>query len=52
MIIDFKKSKHHFDAVTVNSKELERVDSVKVLGVTITSTLQWNCHIADVNQKG
>ena len=51
LIIDFKKSKHHFDAVTVNSKELERVDSVKVLGVTITSTLQWNCHIADVIKK-
>ena len=29
LIIDFKKSKHHFDAVTVNSKELERVDSVR-----------------------
>ena len=33
---DFKKVKHHFDAVTVNSQELERVDSVKLLGVTIT----------------
>jgi len=28
LVIDFKKVKHHFDAVTVNSQELERVDSV------------------------
>ena len=28
LVIDFKKVKHHFDAVTtVNSQELERVDS-------------------------
>ena len=51
LVIDFKKVKHHFDAVTVNSQELERVDSVKLLGVTITNTLQWNCHVLDVIQK-
>ena len=47
LVIDFKKVKHHFDAVTVNSQELQRVDSVKLLGVTITNTLQWNCHVLD-----
>lgn len=46
-----KKAKHHFDAVTVNSKEIDRVDSVKLLGVTITSTLQWNCHVLEVIKK-
>ena len=51
LVIDFNKVKHHFDAVTVNSQELERVDSVKLLGVSITNTLQWNCHILDVIQK-
>ena len=51
LIIDFKKVKHHFDPVTLNSLELERIDSVKLLGVTITNTLQWNCHVLDVNQK-
>ena len=35
----------------MNSQELERVDSVKLLGVTITNTLQWNCHVLDVIQK-
>ena len=51
LVIDFKKVKHHFDAVTVNFQELERVDSVKLLGVTITNTLQWNCLVLDVIQK-
>ena len=51
LVIDFKKVKHHFDAVTVNSQELERVDSVKLIGITITNTLQWNCHVLDVIQK-
>ena len=31
--------------------ELERVNSVKVLDVTIAGTLQWNCHISDVLKK-
>ena len=51
LVIDFKKVKHHFDAVTVNSQELEHVDSVKLLGVTTTNTLQWNCHVLDVIKK-
>ena len=51
LVIDFKKVKHHFDVVTVNSQELERVDSVKLLGVTITNKLQWNCHVSDVIKK-
>ena len=42
---------HHFDTVTVNSQELERVYSVKLLGVTITNMLQWNCHVLGVIQK-
>ena len=35
----------------MNSKEIDRVDSVKLLGVTITSTLQWNCHVLEVIKK-
>ena len=51
LLIDFKRTQHQFDVITVNSKELERVNSVKLLGVTIASTLQWNCHISDVLKK-
>ena len=51
LIIDLKKAKHHFDAVTVNSKEIERVDSLTLLGVTITSMLQWNFHVLEIIKK-
>jgi hypothetical protein len=46
MVIDFKKEKHQFDTITVNCKELELVSSAKVLGVTISNSLQW------VNKEG
>lgn len=49
LVIDFKEVKHHFDAVTVKSQELQRV---KLLGVTITNTLRCSCrHILEVIQK-
>ena len=52
LLVDFKRPKHQFDEITVNSKELELVNHAKVvLGVTISSTLQWNCHISDVIKK-
>ena len=32
-------------------KELEVVDSVKLLGVTMSSSLSWNLHIHEVIKK-
>ena len=49
--IDFKRSKEQFDAPNVNTKELEQVDSVKVLGVTISNTLKCNCHVSELIKK-
>ena len=51
LIIDFKKSKHRFNSISVDSKELESGDYAKILGVTIASTLQWNYHIHEVIRK-
>ncbi len=48
MVIDFKRQKQQFDAITINSKELELVSSAKVLGVIISSSLQWVDHINEV----
>ena len=48
---DFKKSKHQFNSISVNSKELELVDRAKILGVTIASTLLWNYHIHELIRK-
>ncbi len=51
MVIDFKKVKHHFHTISVNSKELELVDSVKILGITISNSLQWFNHVNEVVKK-
>ena len=51
LLIDFKRPKHQFDAITVRSKELELVNHATVLGVTVSGTLQWNYHISYVIKK-
>jgi hypothetical protein len=43
--------KQQFDAITINSKELELVSSAKVLGVIISSSLQWVDHVNEVIKK-
>ena len=47
IVNDFKRQKQQFDAITINSKELELVSSAKVLGVIISCSLQW---VDDVNE--
>ena len=49
--IDFKRPKEQFDALNVNSKEPEQVDSIKLLGVTVSNTLKWNCHVSELIEK-
>ena len=39
------------DQVTVNGKEIELVDSAKLLEVTISNNLTWNAHIKEVIKK-
>ena len=49
--IDFKRPTQQFNVPTVNSKEIEQVDSIKMLGITISNTLQWNYHISEIIKK-
>ena len=42
---------HDFDPMIVGRKELEVVDSVKLLGVTISSSLSRNLHVDEVIKK-
>ena len=51
MTIDFKKQKHSFDPITVEGMEFKVVNHARILGVTISNTLQWNDHISDVISK-
>ena len=47
--ISFSQEPVSLDPVTVNGKEIELVDSAKLLGVTISNNLTWNANIKEVN---
>ena len=40
-----------FDPVVVNGKELEVVNCIKLLGLTISNNLTWNAHLDEVIKK-
>ncbi len=48
-----KEPNHHYDlqAITVDGKDIERVDHVKLLGVTVSSNLTWNMHGDNLTAK-
>ena len=49
--ITFSKNPSVLDPLIVNGKEVETVDNVKLLGVTMSSDLTWNAHIEEVIKK-
>ena len=51
MRIDFKRNTHNFPPIVINGKELSVSNSVKILGVTISSDLKWNDHISECIRK-
>lgn len=40
LVIDLKKSKHRFNSISVDTKELELVVHAKILGLSITSNVK------------
>lgn len=51
LTLDFKKIKQSFAPITINGLDLDLVNEVKILGVTITDNLLWNNHISDIIKK-
>ena len=51
MVIAFKKQKHSFDPISLDGKELDIVNNVKILGLTICNNLLWNDHINNIVNK-
>ena len=45
------KSDQIFDPVKVNDINLEVVDTVKLLGVNLSSDIRWNTHISEIISK-
>ena len=51
MPISFTKSQQEFEPILINGDALEVVDSVKLLGLNISSDLTWNIHINEIVKK-
>ena len=51
MPISFTKSEQEFEPILINGDALEVVDSVKLLGLNISSDLTWNIHINEILKK-
>ena len=49
--ISFAKNEPEFDPIWVNRQTLETVNSVKLLGLHISSDLKWNVHVSDLVRK-
>eukprot|EP00061_Rhincodon_typus_P001848 g15948.t1 len=45
LIIDFRKKGGEYAPIYINGTEVERVESVKFLDVTITGNLSWTSHV-------
>ena len=45
MRMSFTKSKQEFEPILINNDALEAVDSVKLLGLNISSDWTWNIYI-------
>ena len=49
--ISFAKNEPEFDPIWVNRQTLETVNSVKLLGLNISSNLKWNAHVSELVRK-
>ena len=47
----FSRNPEAFDLVSIDDKEIEVVNSAKLLGITISDNLTWNAHINELVKK-
>ena len=52
MRISFTKSQQEFEPILINGDALEVVNSVKLLGLNISSDLTWNIYINETVKTG
>ena len=54
MVISFSK-RYDFNSslpnICIDNEQIERVDQVKILGVTVSNDLSWNIHIDNIIAK-
>ena len=49
--ISFSRNPEAFDSVSIGDKEIEVVNSAKLLSITISDNLTWNAHINELVKK-
>ena len=49
--ISFTKNRVDLDPILVNGEAINVVHTVKLLGLNISSDLQWNCHVSETSRK-
>ena len=49
--IDFKQNRSIFSPISTNDKQIEVVNEVKLLGMTLRSDLRWNSHVHNIISK-
>jgi hypothetical protein len=47
IILDFGRVKRNFPPLLIDNTEVERVNSTRILGVTIQTNMNWNEHVRD-----
>ena len=52
MRISFTKSQQEFEPILINGCALDVIESVKLLGLNISSDLTWNIYINETVKKG
>ena len=52
MRISFTKSQQEFEPILINGDALEVVDSLKLLGLNISSNLTWNIYVNETVKTG
>ena len=51
MCISFKKLDCTLPRLQIANEELERVNSIKLVGMTIQNNLKWNHHVDNITKK-
>ena len=51
LVISFAKSEEEFPSLKITSCQIERVNHVRILALTISNDLKWNQHVANIVKK-
>ena len=45
LVVSFKRNKPNFPPISINGSQIERVEKLSILGLSITRDLKWNDHV-------